>query len=98
VVGHDVEDLAEARLPESAGHPGVPGGAAQLVVEQARVDHVVAVGASPDRLQIRGAVHVGDTEVGQVGTDAGDVIKAESGVQMDPVRRPPNHAQLLPFS
>jgi hypothetical protein len=31
------------------------------------------VGATPDRLEIRGAIHVGDAEGGQIGGQAGGV-------------------------
>jgi hypothetical protein len=58
VVGHDVQQLSEARVVESAHHAGVSRRPAKLGVQPVRVDDVVAVCAPGRCLEIGRAVDV----------------------------------------
>ena len=53
VIGHDVEDLAEAVLAEGRAEALVRDRAAQLRVDAARIDDVVAVRAARRGLEVR---------------------------------------------
>ena len=87
VVGHDVEDLPEPVSREREAQTGVTVGAAQLFVHPRVVDDVVAVRASGHGLQVRGAIEVCDTEVGQIAGDVRRVVEGESALELDAVRR-----------
>jgi len=61
VVGHDVQQLAQAAAAKFLREPFEPGFTAQLAVHSGIVDHVVSVRAAGSRLQIGGTVDVGDS-------------------------------------
>ena len=85
VVGHDVDDDAHAQRRGRVGEPAEALRPAELVVEVAVVDDVVAVGRAGRRLQHGGEVDVRDAEVVQVGQHRGGVVEAELRPQLQPV-------------
>ena len=85
VVGHDVEHLTEVVAGQLCGEPAVAVGAAELAVQPAVVDDVVAVGAAGRGLQHRRAVQVADAKLGQVAGDGRGVVEGEARVQLHPV-------------
>ena len=89
MVRHDVEQLPETGRGQPLAEPGVRGRATKLGVQQPVVDHIVAMRAARDGLQIGRAVQVTDTKRGQVAGDGGGVVEGEACVQLDPVGRGP---------
>jgi hypothetical protein len=87
VVRDDVEDLAELVLAEGGTHPGVPFLTAQLDVDPAVVDDVVAVGRPVRRLQVGRGVEVAHPEAVEVGGHGRDVVEPEGRLELDTVRR-----------
>jgi hypothetical protein len=85
VVRHDVEHLAQPGRGQPPGEAGVRGGPAELRVDPAVVDHVVAVPAALGGLQVRRAEEVARAEPGQVAGNGGRVVETEVGVQLDAV-------------
>ena len=85
VVGHEVDDDAEAVGVAALGEPlqGVP--AAQLGVDGGVVEDVVAVHRAGRRGQDRGEVDVADAQGGQVGHGRGRIVEGEAAVQLQPV-------------
>ena len=87
VVGDGVEDLAKPALAQG-GDPGlIILLGADLRVEAAVVDDVVAVGAPRPGLEIRRGVGVGDPQVAQVRRDGRGVAEGEAGVELEAVGR-----------
>ena len=87
VVGHGVEDLAQPGVAQG-GDPGlVVLLGADLGVEAAVVDDVVAVRAAGPGLQVRRGIAVGDAQVAQVGHDGRGVAEGEAGVELEAVGR-----------
>ena len=85
VVGHDVEHDAEPGLPAGRDQPVEGLLAAELGVERAVVDDVVAVLAAGRGLQVGRAVQVRHPEVGEVRHDRGRVVEAEVGGELHAV-------------
>ena len=85
VIGDDVEHLPEARFPQRLGQTGVARRAAELAVDGARIDDVVAVRAALRGLEIRGAVEVADAELREIVRDRCGRGEVEAGVELDAV-------------
>jgi hypothetical protein len=88
VVRDDVEDVAHAVGAQCVAQPAVGLGAAELLVQPAVVDDVVAVGAPRRGLEVRRAVEVADAEIGEVRHDRRRVVEGEPRVQLHAVGRP----------
>ena len=82
VVRDDVEHVAQAVGAQGSPETLVAGGAAELLVDVAVVDHVVAVGAAGRRLQDGRGVEVADAERGQVRHHGGGIVEGETGVEL----------------
>ena len=85
VVGHDVEDLAQAPGLQGGIEPGVGGAAPELLVDPPVVDDVVAVGAARCRLQVGRAVEVGDAQRRQIPGERRRLVKTEAGPELHPI-------------
>ncbi len=85
VVGHEVEDLAEAVRPERRDHGVERRGVAELGIEAPMVHDVVAMRAARPRLEIGRGIDVADAEPGEVGRERGGAVEAEPGPELEPV-------------
>ena len=85
VVGHDVQHLAQPSLAQPLAEALVRLRAAQLLVDPAVIDHVIAMHAARRRLQIRRAVDVRDAEVAKIFGDGRGVLKGESLMELQPI-------------
>ena len=94
VVRHDVEDQAHPPLAQRIGQALEALGAAELVVDPAVVDHVVAVRRAGRRLEDRRDIEVADPQLVEVRHDRGGVGKREAGVQLDAVGRARRRSRL----
>jgi hypothetical protein len=81
-VRHHVHHLAHAVRPERNDKPVevLPG--ADLGIERAVIDDVVAVQASRAGLEIGRTVHVGDTERGEIRHELGRARKRELAIEL----------------
>ncbi len=77
VVGHDVDDQADAALLQGRRQPPETVLPAQLVTDPAGIDDVVAVGAACRGLQHRRAVEVRHAQAAEVGGATGGGIEVE---------------------
>ena len=87
VVGDDVEHVPQAGVGERLHHSRVRGFPAQLLVDAAVVDDVVAVSTARRRLEVGRREDVADAQGGQVGGEGGGVVEAEAAVQLEAVGR-----------
>ncbi|RMS12533.1 hypothetical protein ALP75_203718 [Pseudomonas syringae pv. actinidiae] len=77
VVGHDVEDQAHAVFAQGRYQAQQGRFAAQLRVDDGRVDHIVAMHGASAGLEQRRRVDVTDAQAGEVGHQWHGVIKGE---------------------
>jgi hypothetical protein len=87
VVGHDVHHDPEPVGADRRHELGEPGVTTELVVQPARVDHVVAVRRTRRGPQHGREVDVADAQFGEVGHAARCVGERETGVELEPVGR-----------
>ncbi len=87
VVGHDVEDLAQAVFVQGRDQRLVIRVRADFRVEALVVGDVVAVHAAGPRLQVRRGVQVRDAQVAQVRDDGRRVAEREALVELQAVGR-----------
>ena len=80
VVGDDVEHDPHPGLVDRVGQRPELVGAAEVVGQPSRIDHVVAVLGARPRLHRRRQVQVGDPEIAQVGHQSRRVGEPELGV------------------
>jgi len=87
VIGHNVDDQAEARAVQRLDKHRQTRFAAQFRIYVAEVDDIVAVHrAGPGREDRRG-IDVGNAEVAQISGDARAVMKGEAFVKLETVGR-----------
>ena len=86
VVRHDVHHEAHAVAAQRVEQPAQVGLGADLRIDLAVVDDVVAVHAAWARLEKRRRVHVAHAEPGEVRHQSGRVRKAEALVELEAVR------------
>ena len=91
VVGHDVGNVAHSVTLECIDKALEVLAAADLRIEPAVVDDVVAMAASGTRAQIRRAVDVTHAEGVEIGDERGSVGKREVAVELQPVGRARDH-------
>src|SRR5207245_5197163 len=77
VVGDDVEHLPEPGVAQGGAHALMAGGAAELVVDPAVVDDVVAVGGTGRGLAVGRRIEVAHAQAGQVGGDSSGGVEPE---------------------
>jgi hypothetical protein len=87
VVGHHVEQHAEARGACGVGQPVERGVAAERRVGARRVDHVVPVGAAGARVQHRRQVQVRGAEAGDVRDELARAVEVEVRAELEAVGR-----------
>ncbi len=92
VVRDDVDDDPEAGLAARGGQPAQAARPAELGVDLAVLDDVVAVRRAGGGLQHRRQVQVRHAERGQVGDDHGRVGEGEVQVELEPVGRGRDHS------
>ena len=91
VVGHDVDDEAEALLA-AGGDEAVEGlPTAEVVVDAGVVEHVVAVGGPGGGFEDGREIEVTHPERGEVCRVAGCVVEAETGVELQTIGRGRDH-------
>ena len=88
VVGHQVDDMAQAVLAQRRDQPPVTLRTPQLAVHAPRIHDVIAVPAAGCRLQVRRGVDVADAERGKVAGDACERVEPGVRRQLDAVGRP----------
>ena len=88
VVRDHVEHPAHAALEQPRDHSPVCRLVADLGVDPAVVEDVVAVRAARPGMEEGGEVAVGDPQVGQVIDDPDDVVEPEALVELEPVGGP----------
>src|SRR5262245_1176713 len=85
VVGDKVEDEPDVGRGERRAETIEGGSAAELRIERAVVDYIVAMGASGARLQNGRSVEVADAERPQIRNDSGGVVEPEGRRELEPV-------------
>ncbi len=88
VVGHDVEQELQPVALQHVAEADEGLLAAELRVDLAVVDDVVAVHRARPRLVDRRGVDVADAELGEIRDDLGRVVEGEVLVELQPVGRP----------
>ena len=85
MIRHDVDDVTHAVRAQGRHEQLEVIAVTDLRVEGVVVDHVVAVGAAGAGAEIRRAVHVADSERGQIRNDRRRIAEREAGVELHPV-------------
>src|SRR5262249_23476592 len=87
VIGNDVEDVPHPLFAQRGREGGVTGLVADLGIERAMIDDVVAVLAAGPCLQVGRGVAVRDPEIVQVRHQRSGIAEAELAVQLESIRR-----------
>src|ERR1019366_7650297 len=85
MVGHEVQDLAEAGCGERRRHVTVILFGAEFGIEQEMIGDVVAVGAARTGLEVGRSIDVTNPEFGEVRRKSGCILEAKAGMKLQPV-------------
>ena len=94
VVGHDVHQQLQVMPVERGAEILEIGLGADLRVDLARVDHVVAMRAAGPGLQEGRGIHMADAQALEVGQQGLGLLEAQAGVQLQPVGGAGNDGQV----
>jgi hypothetical protein len=87
VIGHDIDDEAEARSVQRIYQRGQTFFAAEFGIDVAEIDDVIAVHRASPRRQDRRGIDMGNAEVAQISGDGCAVLKGEVLVKLQTVCR-----------